>query len=85
MIVERVTSGLAAAKRNGTRSGNPIGRPKITATKQSSAVTLRRNEALSYRDIGKKLKLGHVTVRNYCRAKGEGVLWQAGDGHEGYS
>jgi DNA invertase Pin-like site-specific DNA recombinase len=29
MIVERVRSGMAKAKANGTKSGNPIGRPRV--------------------------------------------------------
>jgi DNA invertase Pin-like site-specific DNA recombinase len=32
MIKERVRSGMAAAKVRGTRSGNPLGRPKLTAS-----------------------------------------------------
>jgi DNA invertase Pin-like site-specific DNA recombinase len=35
MIRERVRSGVARAKRNGTKSGRPIGRPRISQTKEA--------------------------------------------------
>jgi DNA invertase Pin-like site-specific DNA recombinase len=34
MIVERVRSGIAKAKANGTRSGKPIGRPPVPEAKR---------------------------------------------------
>lgn len=70
MCRERVAVGLAAAKRNGTRTGNPIGRPRISATKQGRAVALRKKR-MSYREIAKALKIGHITARNYVVKAGE--------------
>ena len=33
----RIKAGMKVAKKAGTKSGNPIGRPKISAAKQSQA------------------------------------------------
>ena len=64
MIRERVRSGMAAAKQRGTRSGNPIGRPKQTASQVSDMRRLRK-EGLSYRQIAKRLCVSPATVVNY--------------------
>lgn len=37
MITERVKSGIARAKTRGTRSGRPLGRPKLSAAKRQRA------------------------------------------------
>ena len=66
MIRERVRSGMAAAKQRGTKSGNPIGRPKQTASNVSDMRRLRK-EGVSYRRIAKKLGVSPGTVVNYTR------------------
>ncbi len=76
MLQRRIKAGIDKAKKNGTESGHPIGRPKVKAEKQSRAVALPK-ERLSYREIGKKLRMAHVSVRNYCQAAGEGTEWLA--------
>jgi DNA invertase Pin-like site-specific DNA recombinase len=67
MIRERVRSGMAAAKQRGTRSGNPIGRPKQTASQVSDMRRLRK-EGLSYRQIAKRLCVSPATVVNYTKS-----------------
>ena len=41
MIVERVKSGMAKAKAKGTKSGNPIGRPVVSAAVEAHVRALR--------------------------------------------
>jgi DNA invertase Pin-like site-specific DNA recombinase len=61
MIRERVLSGLARARADGTRSGRPIGRPAVTeATRR--AVRALLNEGLSERVIASRLGIGKGTV-----------------------
>jgi len=61
VIRERVLAGLDYAKRNGTKSGRPIGRPRRVFDRQQ-VVELRR-QGLSFRQISDKLRLGEGTVR----------------------
>ena len=63
-ISERVRAGLDRAKQHGTRSGNPIGRPRVI---------FRRDEALdlrvqgwSWSKIARRLGVGITTVRRAC-------------------
>ena len=67
MIRERVKTGMANAKKVGTKSGDPIGRPCISAGQQSR-IRQRRKEGLSYAGIAKKLGLGKSCVYRYANA-----------------
>ena len=67
MIVRRIKAGMDKAKAMGTRSGAPIGRPKITAEQQSSIRSLRR-EGQSYGAISKQLELSKSVVFRYAKA-----------------
>lgn len=67
MLRKRVKAGMAAAKERGTRSGNPIGRPKLTASKVSDMRRLRK-DGVSYRQIAKKLGVSPGTVVNYTKS-----------------
>lgn len=67
MIRERVRSGIAAAKQRGTKSGNPIGRPKQTASNVSDMRRLRK-EGVSFRQIAKRLGVSPGTVVNYTKS-----------------
>ena len=49
---------MKVAKKAGTKSGNPIGRPRISAAKQSRIRTMRK-DGVSYTEIAKKLGLGN--------------------------
>jgi DNA invertase Pin-like site-specific DNA recombinase len=61
LIVERVRSGMARAQREGTRSGMPIGRPRVSAAKEAAV-----REALAagkgMTAIAKELHVGAGTV-----------------------
>jgi DNA invertase Pin-like site-specific DNA recombinase len=66
MIRERVRTGVARAKRNGTKSGKPIGRPKI-----SSELEREIQEALAngqgILSVAKALKVGTGTVARIAK------------------
>jgi len=61
MIRERVRAGVARAKRHGTKSGRPIGRPKLDGKREAAV-----RAALKYGDgilkVAKKLSVGTGTV-----------------------
>ncbi len=61
LIRERVVAGLRTAKEQGTKSGNPIGRPRRIFDREQLA-RLRR-QGLSFRAIGRRMGLGEGTVR----------------------
>jgi|SRR5579872_2324298 len=68
-ISERVRAGLSRAKEQGTRSGNPIGRPKVVFDRDK-VVELRRL-GKSWREISRACGAGVTTVRRACRKTGE--------------
>jgi DNA invertase Pin-like site-specific DNA recombinase len=61
MIQERVKSGLARVKKHGTKSGKPIGRPKVTG-KIERAVLAAREQGTGKRKIARELGIGVSTV-----------------------
>jgi DNA invertase Pin-like site-specific DNA recombinase len=63
-ISERVKAGLQRAKRGGTRTGNPIGRPRAVFDRDK-ARTLR-DQGLSWHQIAKQLNVSASTVRRAC-------------------
>ena len=63
-ISERVRAGLDRAKKKGTRSGNPIGRPRVIF-RRDEALDLRK-QGLSWREISRRLGVGSTTVRRAC-------------------
>ncbi|MBZ5677658.1 MAG: recombinase family protein [Acidobacteriia bacterium] len=72
IIRERVLAGMEHARRNGTKSGQPVGRPKAVFNRDE--VVKLRQEGLSWREIARKLRVGAATVR---RAYKELVASQA--------
>jgi DNA invertase Pin-like site-specific DNA recombinase len=66
LIAERVVAGLDYARRNGTRSGRPMGRPQAIF-RRDQALELRR-EGLSWRQIARRLGVGMTTIRTACEA-----------------
>jgi DNA invertase Pin-like site-specific DNA recombinase len=62
IIRERVLAGMDHARRNGTKSGQPMGRPKAVFDRDD-VVRLRNDERLSWRQIASKLRVGGATVR----------------------
>lgn len=65
LIRERVRAGLAVARRNGTRSGKAIGRPKVKRERDTDAKRIRqmRDDGMSYREIADEL--GRSTMDIY--------------------
>ena len=69
MIVERVKSGLARAKQSGTKSGKPIGRPRIdTATEDAIRRLRAENPALGIIKVAKQAGVGVGTVQRVLAA-----------------
>jgi DNA invertase Pin-like site-specific DNA recombinase len=60
-IRERVAAGLEHARQYGTRSGKPIGRPRVTVS--ADEVAELRSQGVSWRAIADKLGAGVGTVR----------------------
>ena len=61
MIQERVKAGLARVRQHGTKSGRPLGRPKVTV-KTEKAVIAARAEGTGKRKIARQLGIGVSTV-----------------------
>ena len=60
-ISERVRAGLSRARAQGTRSGNPVGRPKVIFDRQK--VTDLRDQGRPWREIARACGAGVTTVR----------------------
>jgi DNA invertase Pin-like site-specific DNA recombinase len=65
-ISKRVHAGLVRARARGTRSGQPIGRPHVILNRDR--VFELRQQGLSWRQIGGKLRAGATTVRRAWKA-----------------
>jgi DNA invertase Pin-like site-specific DNA recombinase len=61
MIVARVNAGLARAKTSGTKSGKPIGRPKLAA-KDCEAVRSALVQGCSVREASRNTGLSVGTI-----------------------
>jgi DNA invertase Pin-like site-specific DNA recombinase len=61
IIRERVIAGMEHARRNGTKSGKAVGRPKAVFDRDE--VIRLRHEGLSWREIARKLRVGAATIR----------------------
>jgi DNA invertase Pin-like site-specific DNA recombinase len=66
-ISERVRAGLERAKRTGTRSGRPVGRPR-RVFRRDEVVRLRDQEGLSWPEIARRLGVGQGTVLRAYRS-----------------
>ena len=66
MLQRRIKAGMEKAKTFGTKSGAPIGRPRITAEQQSSIRSLRR-KGDSYGQIANELSLSKSVVYRYAK------------------
>jgi DNA invertase Pin-like site-specific DNA recombinase len=60
-IGERTRAGLARAREKGTRTGRPIGRPRVVFPRES--VRELRKEGLSWRQIARRLGVSSTAVR----------------------
>jgi DNA invertase Pin-like site-specific DNA recombinase len=61
LIVERVRSGLAHAKKHGTRSGRAIGRP-ATIAKRAREIRAKASAGASMAAISRELGIGYGSV-----------------------
>jgi DNA invertase Pin-like site-specific DNA recombinase len=61
IIGERVSAGLEYARRNGTRSGKPIGRPR--AVFRVDLISELLESGLSWREVSRKLGVSPTTAR----------------------
>ncbi len=62
MIRERVQAGLERAKKHGTKSGRPVGRPKVNGKKRR-AILAARNASNGINKIASELGVGSSSVR----------------------
>ena len=67
MIRERVNAGIARARKNGTKSGNPIGRPAVSADVEDRIRELR-SDGLGMVKIAKQLGCGVSVVQRVSAA-----------------
>jgi DNA invertase Pin-like site-specific DNA recombinase len=65
VVRERVLAGLRYAQQHGTRSGNPIGRPRAVFDRDEARAL--RAQGWSWPKIGKKLGINPSTVRRACQ------------------
>src|SRR5262245_51505527 len=63
IIQERIAAGMARAKANGTKSGKPIGRPRIAAPIKDRIRAAHRAGGASLRDLAAQFRVGRETVR----------------------
>ncbi len=62
MIQERIHAGLARAKKDGTKSGRPLGRPKISDAKCRKILAARR-QGKGFNKIAREVGVGSSAVR----------------------
>ena len=67
MIVERVKAGLARARDKGTRSGRPIGRPRVEISKEHRIRELRR-KGVALLKIAREVGCGTSVVQRVLAA-----------------
>jgi DNA invertase Pin-like site-specific DNA recombinase len=67
MIVERVRSGLAKAKANGTKSGKPIGRPRVPDYVRAEIRRVYEAGGISMRALAKKFDVSLGIVQACLR------------------
>lgn len=67
MIRERVSAGMARAKAEGTKSGNPIGRPMVASSKEDRIRALRA-DGLGMLKIARSVKCGVSVVQRVLAA-----------------
>jgi len=73
IIRERVAAGVEHARRNGTRSGKPIGRPR--AVFRADLIPQLLESGLSWRETARKLGVSATTVRRaYKQCKGSDAV-----------
>jgi DNA invertase Pin-like site-specific DNA recombinase len=71
LIIERVTAGIRHAQRHGTRSGKPIGRPRIAASR-SVEVRALRTAGRSLAEIAAETGLSYGSVQRLLASPAHG-------------
>ena len=72
IIQERIAAGMARAKAKGTKSGKPIGRPRIAAPTKDRIRAAHQAGGASLRDLAAQFRVGRETVRRVlCVAAAE--------------
>ena len=66
LIVERVNAGIRRAKRHGTKSGNPIGRPKVGVEVERKVRSLRA-QGLGIMSTARRAGVGVGTVQRILK------------------
>jgi putative DNA-invertase from lambdoid prophage Rac len=69
LIHERVSAGMKAARKNGTKTGNPIGRPRRIFDRQE--VVRLRGTGLSIERIAHQMRIGVGTVVRVMQTVGD--------------
>jgi DNA invertase Pin-like site-specific DNA recombinase len=69
VIRERILAGLSYAQQHGTRSGKPIGRPRVVF-RRDEAVALRA-QGLSWKTIARILGTSPTSARRACQNPAE--------------
>jgi DNA invertase Pin-like site-specific DNA recombinase len=70
MIRERVLAGMARAAANGTKSGRPIGRPRIEAKTETAIRTALKRGDVGMRKIAAKFDVATGTVQRIAKEIG---------------
>jgi len=70
MIRERVTASLAGARKEGTRSGKPIGRPRNSSERTARQGLAMRRQGKGLVNIGGELHIGTGTVQPIIAERG---------------
>ena len=69
-IVERINAGVQRAKKNGTRSGRPIGRPKRIINRSQIMQSLSEYPNISISQLAKINGIPRSTLQNYLSREG---------------
>ncbi len=70
MIQERIHAGLARAKKHGTKSGKPAGRPRVDEKKRR-AILAARKTGKGINKIARELGVGSSTVQRVLAEESE--------------
>jgi DNA invertase Pin-like site-specific DNA recombinase len=71
MIVERVRSGMAKAKANGTKSGKAIGRPRVADEKRERIKAAYAAGGIGMRTLARRFNVSLGTVRTCVLARAD--------------
>ena len=70
MIRERVLAGMSRAAANGTRSGKPIGRPRLAPEAEANIRAALENGDMGMRKVAVQFGVATGTVQRIAKAAG---------------